>query len=89
MVLHALGRRAESDAALAHAIRASANSDACNIAIVYAYRGERDQAFKWLERAVDQRELMLGHKFRNEPRFAPLRSDTRFKALLRRMNLLQ
>jgi adenylate cyclase len=87
MAFHALHRRAESDAALARGIRSGADSAACNIAIVYTYRGERDQAFKWLERSVDQRELLLGHKFRNEPLLAPLRGDARYKALLRRMNL--
>jgi tetratricopeptide (TPR) repeat protein len=87
MAFHALHRRAESDAALARAIRSTADNGACNVAIVYAYRGERDQAFKWLERSVDQREILLGHKFRNEPWLAPLRGDPRYKALLRRMNL--
>jgi TolB-like protein/Flp pilus assembly protein TadD len=87
MAFHALHRRTESDAALARAIRSSTVSTACNIAIVFAYRGERDQAFKWLERSVEQRDILLGHKFRNDPWLAPLRGDPRYKALLRRMNL--
>jgi hypothetical protein len=87
MAYDALGRRAESDATLAEVVRTQQDSAACNIAIVYAARGDRDQAFKWLGRAVDQRELLLGHKFRNDPWLVPLRTDPRYRALLRRMNL--
>jgi hypothetical protein len=58
-----------------------------DIAAVHAYRGENDQALAWLEKAVALRDLGLGHKFRDEPKLAPLRSDPRYKALLRKMNL--
>ena len=50
MAYHALGRKAESDAALAECIKAYADEDAFTIAAVYAYRGEPDRAFEWLER---------------------------------------
>ena len=68
-------------------MRDRARLEPTNIAIAYAYRGERDQAFRWLEQAVAQRDLALGHKFRLEPKLAPLRSDPRYTALLRKMNL--
>jgi len=55
-------------------------------AVVHAYRGERDAAFQWLEKAVAQHDLGLGHKFRDEPKLAPLRDDPRYKDLLRKMN---
>lgn len=87
LAYHALGRKPESDAALARAVRDRAHLEPTNIAIAYAYRGERDQAFRWLEQAVAQRDLALGHKFRLEPKLAPLRSDPRYTALLRKMNL--
>ena len=83
----ALGRRGEADAALTRIIRAAGGAGAINIAIVYAYRNERDKAFAWLEKAVDQRELSVGHKFRDEPKLAPLRGDPRYKALLKKMKL--
>lgn len=51
MVLHALGRKAESDAALAQLIREEAESAAYNIAYVHAIRNEPDKAFQWLDRA--------------------------------------
>ena len=87
LVYHALGRKTDSDVALARAVQMYGGSAPTNIAIVYAYRGQRDQAFKWLEKAVNEHDLLIGHKFRDEPKLAPLRSDPRYKALLRKMNL--
>jgi adenylate cyclase len=53
MAYHALGRKADSDAALA-ALTAKYEKDApCNIASVYAFRGEADKAFAWLDKAVE------------------------------------
>lgn len=58
-----------------------------DIATVYAYRGEIDQAFNWLDRAVAARDLALGHKLEHDPLLAPLRSDPRYLGLLRDMHL--
>ena len=55
------------------------------IATVYAALGEKDQAFTWLEKAYEDRtEYLPGLKV--APEMDPLRSDPRFKDLLRRMN---
>ena len=57
-----------------------------NIAMVYAGLGERDEAFKWLEKAYECRSLWL--IFLNvHPMFENLRPDPRFSALARRMGL--
>ena len=87
LAYHALGRNAESDAALARATRDFGNEAPMNVAIVHAYRGERDQAFAWMQKAVDERDLLVGHKLLYEPKLDPLRSDPRYKALLGKMNL--
>lgn len=84
---YALGRRAESDAALERAIRGMGSLVPVDIAAVHAYRGETALAFEWLEKAVAAKDIALGHKFRDEPKLAPLRKDPRYKALLRKMNL--
>src|SRR5208283_140006 len=55
-VYHALKRRPESDAALTQLVQEHANDDAFDIAEVYAYRGEADQTFTWLERAYRQED---------------------------------
>ena len=46
----------EADAALARLIKSSAGISAYIIADVYAYRGDKDRAFEWLERARRQRD---------------------------------
>jgi hypothetical protein len=55
-----------------------------NVVIAYPYRGERDQAFHWLENAIDERDLLVGHECWGEPRLQPLRGDPRCKTLPRR-----
>jgi len=54
-------------------------------AIIYAYLGEKDEAFEWLEKAFEERADIRGLKV--SPDFDPLRDDPRFHDLLRRMNL--
>jgi tetratricopeptide (TPR) repeat protein len=55
------------------------------ITVIYAGLGERDRAFEWLEKAYAERSSFLVY-FRMDPRIWSLRSDPRFKDLLRRMN---
>jgi TolB-like protein/Tfp pilus assembly protein PilF len=57
------------------------------IAQIYLGLEDRDSAFKWLSRAVDQREASLFLK--TDPIYDTLRTDPRFGELLRRMNLQQ
>ena len=52
---------------------------------IYAYLGEKDEAFEWLEKAFEERADMRGLKV--SPEFDPLRDDPRFQDLLLRMNL--
>jgi hypothetical protein len=62
----------------------AAHSD--SIATVYATLGEKDEAFRWLERAFDEHSApMFG--FTTHPEFRPLRSDPRFADLVRRMGI--
>jgi TolB-like protein len=86
MVDFAAGRKADSDARLAEAIRRNGASWASEIARVYAFRGERDHAFEWLERAYDGRDEDL-YFMKDDPLFKNLESDPRYKAFLRKMNL--
>jgi TolB-like protein/predicted Zn-dependent protease len=59
MAYHALGQKAESDAALADDINKYAKDSSWNIAYVLAYRGEADRAFEWLDKAVVYRDTGL------------------------------
>jgi eukaryotic-like serine/threonine-protein kinase len=56
-------------------------------AIIYAGLGEKDNAFKWLEKGYDERSLGGGETIKVDPIWDSLRSDPRFADLLRRMNL--
>jgi serine/threonine protein kinase/tetratricopeptide (TPR) repeat protein len=56
------------------------------IAYIYGCLGDYDQAFSLLEKGYSERDQYLVY-LKTEPRFDPLRSDPRFKALLKRMNL--
>jgi TolB-like protein/Flp pilus assembly protein TadD len=86
LVYHALGRRSESNAALARA-KGAREFDPINIAVVHAYRGEVGQAFEWLDKAIAARNITLVHTLAHEPLLASLRADPRYSALLRRMQL--
>jgi TolB-like protein len=86
IVAFAAKRMAESDAALARLIEAYHEGAAVQIAQAYAYRGERAKAFDWLDRAVVQRDAGMVN-IKTDPMFAALRGDTRYRAVLRRMNL--
>ena len=57
-----------------------------HVAAIYAQLGEKDAAFKWVEKAVEERVNML--MLKASPVWDPLRSDPRYTALLRRMNLV-
>jgi len=86
MAQFALGRKIESDALLAEAIRHNATSWPSEIARVYAFRGEKDRAFEWLDRAYEARDEDL-YIIKGDPLFKNLEGDPRYKAFLRKMNL--
>lgn len=56
------------------------------IAMVHAGLGEADEAFRWLEKGYGQRDSLLT-QLGVEPAFDPLRSDPRFRNLVRRVGL--
>ena len=76
----------ESDAALAELIKNDAETAAYQIAEAYAYRGDKDKAFEWLERARRQRDPGLTglHK---DPLLTNLHDDPRWNAFLHTMGL--
>jgi TolB-like protein/DNA-binding winged helix-turn-helix (wHTH) protein/Tfp pilus assembly protein PilF len=86
MTYHMLGRHAESDSAMQRAIKDSAGTLTFETALAYSVRGERDLAFDWLDRAYQQKSPAL-YKIKGEPLFNDLKSDPRYAAFLKRMNL--
>lgn len=82
----ALGSRKQSDEALAKLISQYQNAAAYQIAQAYAYRGETDQAFRWLRLAFELHDPGLLW-FKTDLKLKSLRGDARYAELLRRMNL--
>jgi TolB-like protein len=83
---HDLHHPTESQRALDELITKESHDGAYQIAEVYAWRGETDRAFEWLERAMKQRDggLILANV---DQLLKGLRSDPRYPALLKKMNL--
>lgn len=83
---YALGRKHDSDRALAELISKYRADAAFQIAEVYAYRGETDLAFAWLERAYKQGDPGLPY-IQGDRFLKDLEHDTRHTALLKKMRL--
>ena len=67
-------------------IKTEAADEAYQIAEIYAWRGEKDQAFMWLDRAYAQHDGGL-IEVKADKLLASLRADARYAAFLRKMNL--
>jgi len=84
MALHSLGRAAESETALKSLIAGHAADSAYNIAYVEAWRGNADEAFLWIGRAVANHDTGLSD-LAQEPAFSSLHGDPRWPPLLQRL----
>ncbi len=80
----ALGRRFQSDQALRQLKQKYSEGCAANIAQMYAYRGQMDDAFEWLDRAYQLRDGAL-IELRVNPLLRNLHGDPRYQTLLAKM----
>ncbi len=55
------------------------------IAEVYAYMGDADEAFDWLDRAIERRDASLNTTV-FDPFLEPVRDDPRYEQLLERLD---
>ncbi|HEX4133055.1 MAG TPA: protein kinase [Bryobacteraceae bacterium] len=88
MTLAMAGRRGEAVALLDKISRKAAADYISPVSVAYVYTalGDKDQAFENLDRAVHDRDPnLLGLK--SNPIFESLRSDGRYRAILRKMQL--
>jgi adenylate cyclase len=86
MAHHLLRQRKESDAALKKLIATHQNDCAYQIAEAYAYRGENNEAFHWLDRAVRQCDAGAP-ELKRSPLMISLRKDPRYAGLLKQLHL--
>jgi len=90
LAYHGLGRSSDSDATLATLAASSQFTDRIRVAEVHAYRGEIDEAFRWLNLATQQSSAApwpLGERsglwiVRRSPFLQPLHADPRWTAWL-------
>jgi hypothetical protein len=85
LVYRALGRQTEAQRALAALIANGAGSE-FQVAETYAYFGEHDRAFHWLEEARVRHDPGILH-VRGAPLLRTLITDPRYPAFLRKMKL--
>jgi len=83
---HALGRKAESNANLTKLIGDFQADAPYQIAEVYAFRGETDRAFQWLEQAYSERDMGLS-EMKGDPLLKSVVRDPRHSAFLKKMRL--
>jgi tetratricopeptide (TPR) repeat protein len=81
-----LGQRAESDQALKGLIATHQNDCAYQVAEAYAYRGETDSAFPWLDRAIRQHDPG-SPELKTGPLVQSLRQDPRYGEELKKIGL--
>jgi tetratricopeptide (TPR) repeat protein len=83
LAYHALGNSERAQSELDELI-ALGNVWTYEIAMVYAYRGDLDEAFTWLDRAVERRDSSLGALV-VDPFLANLYDDPRFELMIDRI----
>ena len=84
MAYCALGRKADADAALDALIAKYEKDASFNIAHVYAFCGDADKAFEWLDKAVAYQDPGLS-EIVTESLFDKIHSDPRWLPFLRKI----
>ena len=85
----ATGRRNEAEKILRE-LQTQSKTDYVSpymLAVIYAGLGNKDKAFEFLENAYEEKCPDIAYFIKADLRIDPLRSDSRFQNLLRRMNL--
>jgi TolB-like protein/predicted Zn-dependent protease len=82
------GKREPAQKALAELLELSKQRyvSSAGIAIIYAALDDKEHAFAWLEKSVEDHDLITA-RLKVDPRFDSLRSDPRFADLVRRVGL--
>ena len=86
MVVYALGNTQEADELLKQFIADYGNDSWPNIADVYAFRNEKDEAFKWLELAFKNKDASL-LEILNYPEMKNLWGDPRWNKFINKLGL--
>ena len=86
IIHHAAGERERSDESLQAVLEKFAEGNAFQIAEIYSMRGEMDEAFEWLGKAIDARDPGVTH-IKVNPRFRPMQADGRWPQIIENAGL--
>jgi serine/threonine protein kinase/Flp pilus assembly protein TadD len=86
LVYYAMGKKKDADDELAELIKGYSDASAFQIAEIYAYRGEKDKAYDWLERAYKQRDGGCS-QIVGDPLMRNIVKDPRYAAFMKKMKL--
>ena len=83
LTLWSAGQKEEADQMLPEVLRLAADKkvDPYNLTLIYAAKGDKDEAFKWLARYFDGGDPVPG-QIRYDVLLDPLRSDSRFDEMV-------
>ncbi len=84
---HATGRKKEANEALVNFINKYHEVWPYNIAVIYGFRGDKNNTINWLEKAFNQKDTRLV-LIKNDPLLKSVWNDPRYISLLKKMNLL-
>ena len=86
LTYQSLGRKKEVDKLLSDYIIKFPKDHAYQIAEIYAFQGEKDKAFEWLEESYKVRETRLTF-LKGDPLLKNLKNDPRYVTFMKKMNL--
>jgi len=88
LAFQAVGKKAQSDIALGKLIAADPDGAAYQITQIYAFRGEADRAFEWIQRGLEVRDPGFTHA-KVDRLLTSLHGDPRWAAFLKKMDFPQ
>ncbi|MBT8264853.1 MAG: tetratricopeptide repeat protein, partial [Muriicola sp.] len=85
-ILFAIDRKAEADKLFKEFLEKYGETDLANVADLYAFRGDYDLSFEWLNKAFEAKDPVLIEAL-TYPSFKPMHSDPRWGELINRIEL--
>ncbi|MCE2612276.1 hypothetical protein LVD13_04765 [Flavobacteriaceae bacterium D16] len=80
-ILHAMGQQNEADRLFSEFLEKYKDKEPANVADLYAFRGDYDESFAWLNKAFEVRDPVLVEAL-TYPSFRPMYRDPRWKELI-------
>ena len=83
---YSVGHKTEAENALAELVKSGATNNTYAIAQTYDWLNEADKAFKWFDKAIATRDAGMAQLLADR-QLDSLHKDSRWKVLLKKMNL--